>query len=388
MPVKPTWLAFICILVSITSLSHAQSVIVQNIINMPKDSVTKNQLISSLNGFLDQKGKPIGDNTFVLKENLLETAALMDELKLLDRKIKTKDDVLYRYYVTNIVKLNDDDFIIQLSYMGISENAPLLRASFKLKAKRENGQFYFYSPLKQNTISWKTKRVGSMTWHYKDTLNKNDAKAFETAIQSYDKRLKCPVLSFDSYCCNNLSEVLQVVGIEYEADYNGLKSGSLSSHEDNRDIYVNGGSYYDSFFDPHDLWHDRLRTVMKSAVINRPVDEGCAYLYGGSWGYTWDEIVIKFKKYVAANPNADWLNLYVETTNFEDGQKAMKVGYMLNALIVQKIEREKGFDPVMKLLGCGPREKGDDNYFNALDKLTGINKGNFNAEMNKLVKSL
>lgn len=149
-----------CIMAAITSLCHAQSVIVQNIINMPKDSVTKNQLIGSLNGFLDQKGKPIGDNTFVLKENLLETAALMDELKLLDRKIKTKDDVLYRYYVTNIVKLNDDDFIIQLSYMGISENAPLLRASFKLKAKRENGQFYFLLTVKAKYNFMENKTCG------------------------------------------------------------------------------------------------------------------------------------------------------------------------------------------------------------------------------------
>ena len=57
-----------------------------------------------------------------------------------------------------------------------------------------------------------------------------------------------------------------------------------------------------SRFDPHDLWHERLRLVMKSEVINRPVDEGCAYLYGGSWGYTWQEIITKFKKYAAKTP--------------------------------------------------------------------------------------
>jgi len=93
-----------------------------------------------------------------------------------------------------------------------------------------------------------------------------------------------------------------------------------------------------------------------------PVDEGCAYLYGGSWGYTWDEVVIRFKKYVAANPNADWLSLYMDVTNFEGGEKPLKVAYVLNALIARKIEKEKGFAPVMELLGCGKKEKGDENY--------------------------
>jgi hypothetical protein len=388
MPLKLTRLTFTCILAAFISLCHAQSVIVQSNIILPKDSVIKNQLISSLNGFLSQKEKPNRDNAFVWKENLLETSALLDEMKGIDRNLKTKEDNFYKCYLTNVVEFDDNDFIVQFSYMAMPENAPVLHASFKLSAKRENGRFYFYSPLKQNTVSWKTKKVGTITWHYKDTMNKANIKLFEASILSYDKRLNCPVESFDSYYCDNLSEVLQIVGIEYEANLNGLKNQSLSSHEANRDLFVNGGSYYGSFFDPHDLWHDRLRTVMKSAVINRPVDEGCAYLYGGSWGYTWEEVLQKFKKYVAANPNANWLNLYIETTNMEGGDKPIKVGYVLNALIARKLEKEKGFSAVRELLGCGPREKGDDNYFKTLDKLTGINKGNFNEQMQKLTKDL
>jgi hypothetical protein len=93
----------------------------------------------------------------------------------------------------------------------------------------------------------------------------------------------------------------------------------------------------------------------------------------------------KFKKYAADHPDADWLNLYITTANYEDGDKPMKVAYALNALIVQKIEREQGFGKVMELLGCGPRQKGDDNYFAALKKITGIDKDNFNAKMRELI---
>ena len=49
-------------------------------------------------------------------------------------------------------------------------------------------------------------------------------------------------------------------------------------------------------FDPHDLWHTRLSMVISRRAVDHSVDEGCAYLYGGSWGYTWDEILKAFKK--------------------------------------------------------------------------------------------
>jgi hypothetical protein len=189
------------------------------------------------------------------------------------------------------------------------------------------------------------------------------------------------------YFCDNLSEVMQMMGVDYKGDYNGLKNETLTAHENKAGLVVNGGSYYGSLFDPHDLWHERLRLVMSSDVINRPVDEGCAYLYGGSWGSTWPEVLSKFKKYAADNPNADWLNLYIQGTNFVGGEKIMKISYALNALIVQKIEKEKGFTPVLELLGCGKKEQGDENYFKALGKITGITKADFNKSMWELIKN-
>jgi len=68
-------------------------------------------------------------------------------------------------------------------------------------------------------------------------------------------------------------------------------------------------------------------------------------------------------KNMSRKPNADWLSLYMDVTNFEGGEKPLKVAYVLNALIARKIEKEKGFAPVMELLGCGKKEKGDENYF-------------------------
>ncbi|HZX59374.1 MAG TPA: hypothetical protein VFE54_11635, partial [Mucilaginibacter sp.] len=92
-------------------------------------------------------------------------------------------------------------------------------------------------------------------------------------------------------------------------------------------------------------------------------------------------------QYAANNPDADWLKLYTESAKFENDEKPMYIAYALNALIVQKIEKEKGFEPVKELLGCGKRETGDNNYFMALGKVTGITKANFNTKMRELINA-
>jgi len=373
-------------LTTVTFTAYGQSLIVMDGVHMPKDSITKNELVSSLNGFLEQKEGPNKENKFVLKEDLLAMSALLDEIKGMEKSAKRKDDHFYKACLTNIVKLDSDDFLVQLAYTGMAENAPVLRASFKLLAKKKDGQFYFYSVLKQNTIAWKTKKLNNITFHFKDTFDAANANAYLKAVNSYDARLKTPVTPFDFYFCDNFPEVQQVLGIDYNLGYTGIKYDDISSHENNTNLEINGGYDGPLRFDPHDLWHDRLYRVLSTDVINRPVDEGCAYLYGGSWGTSWEQVLPMFKKYALEHPDADWLNLYINTTNFVDGAKPMKIAYAINALIVRKLEKEKGFAPVMELLSCGKREQGDDNYFKALEKVNGISKAGFNSAVWGLIK--
>lgn len=383
---KLTRLGLIAILISFNIVSFAQSIIIQKGIRLPEDTVIAKQLISSLNGLLSEKEKPNNSNPFVLKDDLLETSALLDELKEMEQNAVVKDKNFFKCYLGNVIKQRDGRFIVQISYIGIQKDKPVLRAVFNLLARQAGDKFYFSSPLKQNTRYWKTKQLNSITYHYKDTLSKTDTKAYKKTIDFYDEKLKAPFLPIQFYYCDNFTEVQQLLGIEYKADYNGFIYDVLIAHENGMDLNINGWNSSQHRFDPHDLWHERLRAVVNSDIINRPVDEGCAYLYGGSWGFTWPELLTKFKKYAEANPNADWLTLYLNGTNFSGGEKILKVSYALNALIAQKIEKEKGFAPVLDLLKCGKRETGDANYFTALEKITGINKTNFNTMMWELIK--
>jgi hypothetical protein len=180
--------------------------------------------------------------------------------------------------------------------------------------------------------------------------------------------------------------------VSYKLDYNGRSSSTFNTYENNTLLLMSGtdNASFNSF-DPHDLWHERLRNVYSRDIINRPVDEGCAYLYAGSWGISWEQILKTFQEKVASNLKTDWLALAsyeANQLNFgENQEKHLMADYVVNALLVQKIEKEKGFNAVVEFICCGKNKKGgNENYFVVLEKLTGINKSNFNESVWALIK--
>lgn len=375
-------------LLTFFTFGQTKPLIIPSYINLPKDTLAANNLIKSLNGFLSLKEMPNKVNPFVLKEDLLETSILLDEMKGIEKSEKYKDDNFYKGYLTNVVQIDNINFLIQFSYIGINENVPILLASFEVLAKQKENQFYFYSPLKRNTMSWQTKKIGNCTFHFKNTLNSKKASEYVKAVAAFDDKLKATSGQIEWYGCEDLPEILQTIGVKFKLDYNGLVSSTFNANENNTILLVSGASNttFDSF-DPHDLWHDRLRNVLSPSITNKPVDEGCAYLYGGSWGISWEQILKIFKDKVSSDPASDWLTLYEQFYNFgESKQNHLVVSYVINALIIEKIEKEKGFAAVLELLSCGKYEKGNENYFKILEKLTGINKSNFNHNVWILIK--
>ena len=395
MALKIKFKTFSLIIVAfLTFISYGQNqpLLIPSNINLPKDTIVSNNLIKSLNGFLSQKENENKTNTYVLKGDLLETSILLDEMKEIEKSGKYKDDNFFKGYLNNVVALDENNFLIQFSYIGINENAPILRAVFEVLAKQKEGVFYFLSPLKRNTISWKVQKIGNITFHYKNTLNQKIAKKYVKSVALLDVKLQPQNNKIEWYGCTDVPEILNNIGVAYKLDYNAEQSSTFSAFENSTCLLVDGSQneHFDSF-DPHDLWHDRLRNVYPRNITSQPVDEGCAYLYGGSWGISWQQILKIFKDKVASNPKTDWLEQALYETgqiNFgESKQKHLMADYVVNALLVQKIEKEKGFNAVVELLCSGQNRKGgNENYFKVLEKLTGITKANFNESVWALIE--
>ena len=124
------------VLFGLAASCSAQFVVVPKDERFLIDSVSKNQILEALNQFLEQKEGPNKANTCVLKDDLPAMSALLDEMKGMDKNPKLKDDHFYKPYVENIADAGNNNFIIQLNYLGYAEGQPILRASFKLMAKK------------------------------------------------------------------------------------------------------------------------------------------------------------------------------------------------------------------------------------------------------------
>lgn len=72
---------------------------------------------------------------------------------------------------------------------------------------------------------------------------------------------------------------------------------------------------------------------------------------------------------------------------FKTGEFENSADYIVNALLIQKIEKEKGFEGVWELLTIGPVENGNEKYYEVLEKLTGITRATYNEQIWLLIAS-
>lgn len=376
------------LLATLCANSQTNSLKLNTNIILPKDSIVSKTLTNSLNDFLISAQKPNEENKFVFDNEKIETFIQLDEINGIEKSGKYKDEFFYKPYLTNIVLQKDNNYLIQVSYIGIAENTAFLRANFEFIAHKTNNSFKFSSPLLQNTKNWKVEKVGNNIFHYQNSINKKKLKEFNKYTSTFDSKLQSTNKITDYYCCENIIEMQKLIGVDYKSDYNGRTESVWSSSFGDKKIIVfgNNNSTF-SEFDPHDLFHDRLSLVIPRSKVNKPVDEGCAYLYGGSWGFTWKEIFKAFIEQIASNKNTNWVEIKETPIFFKTGYYPNQADYIVNALLVKKIEKEKGFAGVWELLNVGSFEKGNEKYYQTIEKLTGITKANYNDKIWELINN-
>ncbi|MDB5140694.1 MAG: hypothetical protein JWR12_2610 [Mucilaginibacter sp.] len=383
---KKTALALSALLISSISYCQIDHLIVPSYVRISIDPIESKKIVNSLESFLKQSVTANKDNTLVANGELLETSCLLDEIKGMENGIGADKKNFFKCYLTNVVQLDSINYTIQIAYSGVKEDTSVLRASFKLNVKKQADGYSFSSPLKTNTANWKVKNIYNCNLYYKIHINMAIIANYVKKMAEFDKKLNAPVHITQMYLCGDFPTLLDLLGVTYKLDYNGIKQSTLTSFENNINLRLVGADDSNTqIFDIHDLWHERLHRVVPVSIINKPVDEGCAYLYGGSWGISWKDIFKQFKTYEGIKK--DWLTTFNDNKNFSASPHYhLYVSYVINALLVKKIEKEEGFSGVIALLSCGKYQPDNNNYFLALNKIAGINKSNFNAVVEQLVK--
>lgn len=381
----------IIIFSAISLFTNAQTnIIIDKFFKMPKDSIVGAQLISDLNNFLTLAQGENENNTYVYQAEKIETYTLLDEFKNIQKSGRFKNKYFYKPYLNNITEIDSSTFLLKFSHIGVSDSIPYLRAVFNLIAHRNNDTFLFSSPLKNNTKNWKTKDIGNLIVHYKNEINSNKVAEFIATQKQYDSLLEIDNGKYDIYCCSSANEVQNITGIDFKLDYNARTKLSFNYSEKQITLMVTTvfGEHFDSF-DPHDLFHWRAVKAIPRETYNHYMVCACAYVYGGSWGISWDEIKSIFKTKMLNDTKKDWLKLYLERFNFgESREKHLLVTQFINALIIEKSQKEKGFSIVIELLNSGSFRRNKKEFFDNLNKITGINEDNFNKKVEELFNEL
>ena len=371
-------------LVAFASLASAQTapLIVNSRIKLPENSAESDRLVSSLGKLLGSLQTDIEKNEWIYQPQLLQTAILIDEIRDAP-KAKEGESPLHRQaHLSNVIPLDDDRFFLQVAYFAKEKDVPVLLSSVELIAHRTKDGYRFSAPLARNTKHWKTQRMGNMTFHYRGEINLAKAKEYHGLVTAFDMRLDSAPEEMALYFFEDDLEAQQALGLPYKLEYNG-DSGSMGFgvRLKSQEIYLVNGTKFLGF-DPHDLWHNRLSKVKPRKEVNHAVDEGIATLYGGSWGLTWNEMFAAFQAKIDVSEGTDWLDLRKRKVCFDTKGHDNPTDFMINALFVKKIEREKGFAGVWDLLNAKDKEA----YFRTLTRLTGIDKGNYNAQVWQLLK--
>ncbi|MDR1098825.1 MAG: hypothetical protein LBL57_11930, partial [Tannerella sp.] len=327
---------------------------------------------------------------WVLPAEKTETELLTDEMKGMDKK----DSIDFKPYLINVEALaGRKAYSVQVSYMGIHEDAPVLRAVFELIAHKTGDGFRFSSPLLRNTEIWKIKAYEHLTFHYQDTSVENIINQWAKEILEFDRKMQI-AKPYDIYFCGECDDmacIFRLTGINYKLEMNGDGGRIAFFRLKEKDIDLFVRRYLQQQPDnAHDLFHWRAGiAISDDEKYNHYMVCGGAYVYGGSWEYSWEEIQKMFKARMKYDRKTDWLKLYFERYNFgESEENHLLITQFVNALIIQKVEKEQGFPAVMELLSSGNIYNDRGNFFRILEKVTGINEKNFNREVGKLIQGI
>lgn len=351
------------------------------------DSTTTAQFNKSLNGFYAQVEKGKLTDKWLTPKNADFTKSLFEELEKYEKgKNKVRSKVWDKQLI-NIYPISKNKYFLAIAYTYNSSSYPVLLYKIDLVATKTGDEFTFSVPLDYLTRYWKTKKVGNITYHFRGKLNKKTAKRFNKKNTSIAKKLGVQPEKLDFYMTDDFQEISTLLGFRYSAYTNGKYRDGYGV--DTKTIFAIDGNEDFS----HDLFHYYSGKTNKHDDRNWITEEGAAYLWGNAYYtdkngemVTMKRLDAALKKYLIENPNANLFELFKNNAKiFPQIAPEISVRSTMAALIVNKVEKEKGMTGVLKLINAGHKDKLE-NFLKATNKLLGLNESNFNSRVRKLIE--
>ena len=291
-------------------------------------------------------------------------------------------------HLINMYPVSENRYFLSIAQIDRqNEPHPAIRMILNLVAEENEDGVRFTLPLGYLTRHWKSRTVGRVTYHFRDTIDIQRAERFDAKNAAFAKKLGVEPETFDFYMCENYQEIIALLGYEYDADSNGttrdgygVVAGTIFAIMNNEDF-------------SHDIFHYYSGQINELEDRNGVAEEGVAYSWGNAY-YTdpngemieQGRLVAALNLLIAANPNEMLLELFEQNQKiFPDLAPEASALSTMSSLICDEVERAHGLKGLMELVTSG-RKDPFDRYFETADRLIGINRSNFEARMRALIR--
>lgn len=366
-------------------------VLINNHFNVVEDPLKRKKIIDVVNQFFLEKSIKNEDLTIVNPENKLETWLFLNELRKLQNSKVFSTIYTLMYEVTSVESGNKNNFTIHLNCYYEDKEIKNSVAKIEIILQEISSKYLVSSIIKNNLTRWKLKTIENYSFYSEKKIDEKNLRDFIAKNNQLSLNLKEKKIPTKVYCSDDIYKAYELFGVDYRRNdspdsfFLGIDLATDNS-QSAMIVASEKGTMDDFSFGS--LWKARITEKYPIKSLYEPVLEGYSYINDGSPLYKWEQIWIHFKNAYPVSQKTDWLSLYGTKENFSLPSTPLYLENLINALILKKIEKEKGFNGVLELLNCGKFDgENQDNYFKILEKGSGITKANFNAAIDKLITS-
>lgn len=347
----------------------------------------QNQLIRSLDSLFLQITESRLDYQFISSNKASFTFSILSEVQSYEENKDSLHRTKKDKQLINFFPISNNAFQLDFSFLNPSEKGYVVFYLLSLIANDEGNKFTFESPLDYRTRYWKSKKIGNVTYHFRDTIRMDRAQKFDQKNTAIANKFGLAPEPLDFYMIDHYQEFLNLIGINYEVYTNGkyrtgygVDANTIFSIMNNEDF-------------SHDIFHYYSGKINERKNRNWITEEGVAYLWGNAY-YTdkngemieMDRMVSTLKNYLKENPNTSLLRLFEDNPKiFNALASEISVRSVLSAIIAKEVEHLKGIEGVMELINAGAGKELAKKYLAVTNKLIGINRENFDEKVGALL---
>lgn len=254
-----------------------------------------------------------------------------------------------------------------------------LKLSINLGITYERGELKFVHPLYLNAERVKKKKVGAITFYYKDSLSLDEARRSEKFNLRMASLFNMQVIHFNYFMNNTMIEAAYFNGFNYvNFMYNMDNYGGFSDILNNNIMAGNGSAYF-----PHEIVH--LYSSKLDGYVNpgRWFSEGIATLYGGAMGLDYLSQLCILKEYIV-NKKIEREDFVITDLPFLFGRKS-RTSYVGGAILCEMAIQKGGISKYQEFLEFERTEEG---LYDAILQVLGKDKEAINRDIYDYVLNL